>query len=185
MDWNDPMNALRAFLLTAMLMASLGACSSAGKCRRGEVGCACQTGNGCEPGARCVAERCTKSAAGAGGSAGAGGEGRDASAGGSDASVDCSSESFETACLSYCTVFCQHQDDYCEHSSCQPGFCAPENYAAVRPACEMPCGDDAACVRQICMDQVGTTCETFRILRADGGVVPNCFDKDPNCPLSH
>jgi hypothetical protein len=179
------MNTLRVVLLGAMLIASLGACSSAGKCRRGELGCACQTGNICEPDARCVAQRCENSAAAAGGSGGAGRGGTGGSTAGSDASDVCSSTSFDAACRSYCAAFCDSQGPLCEHSSCQPGFCEAESYASeVRPVCEETCGNDASCVTQMCLDQRNTTCETFRGFKPDGGVVPGCLNNDPKCELS-
>jgi hypothetical protein len=181
------MNTLRVVILTAILIASLGACSSAGKCRRGELGCACQTGT-CEPGASCVAERCTKSAAGVGGSGGdsdgGGGGGRDSSTAGGDASDLCSAVSFDAACRSYCVAFCESQSAFCERSVCPPQYCTSAGYTAeVRPACEQICGDNADCVQGMCIDQRRIVCNTFFSTKEDGGVDPGCFDNDPKCEL--
>jgi hypothetical protein len=183
------MNALRLILvvLGAMQLASLGACSSAGMCRRGELGCICQSGNICESGAQCVAERCTKSAAaaGSGGAGSGGGGGRDASKAGGNASDLCSSESFDAACHSYCIAFCDNQRLFCDHSACEPGDCDAANYTAhVRPVCQENCGDDAECAWQLCLGQRSTTCEKFRGFKADGEVVPGCIHNDPTCELS-
>jgi hypothetical protein len=185
------MNTLRVVILGAILIASLGACSSAGKCRRGELGCACQTDNTCESGALCVAERCSKPAAtigGSGGRSGSGGRGgsggTDSSTAGRDATVACSGASFDAACRSFCVAFCESQRDFCVDSPCTPGFCDSGNYAAVvRPVCQENCGNDTDCARKMCLDQRLTTCETFFSIQEDGGVDPGCFENDPTCEL--
>jgi hypothetical protein len=182
------MNTLRVVILGAALVISFGACSSAGKCKRGELGCACLTGNTCEPGAHCVAARCKKSAAatgGVGGRSGTGGGtgGRDANTGGTDAPPRCSAVSFDAACRSYCTAFCESQEAFCKRSACMPGYCESPSYTSeVLPACKKICGDDADCTRDMCLDLRRATCETFGF-EADGGVMPACFENDPKCEL--
>jgi hypothetical protein len=182
------MNTLRVVILGAILIASLVACSSAGKCRRGELGCACQTGDTCEPGANCVAERCMKGPmpeGGGGAHGGAGGSaGADSSTAGRDAPDMCSAESFDAACRSYCVAFCESQRAFCGRSDCPQQYCTSASYTSeVQPVCERFCGKDADCARKMCLDQQRTTCETFWF-EADGGMMSACIENDPKCELN-
>jgi hypothetical protein len=155
-------------LLFGMLVSTfaLPACTDAGKCTRGEVGCACTEGGTCKSGARCNAgtDMCISSS-----TAGSGG-------GGSD--VECSNDSFEEACEGFCQALCDNQEALCVGSECADDDCG-------QAECELACGDDVDCMAGACEAQLEMTCETFGTADSDSGVFKSfCFDSDPSCTVS-
>jgi hypothetical protein len=145
-----------------VLPFALPACTDAGKCTRGEVGCACTEEDECTSGT------CNDGMCVAGNAAGTGG--------GSD--VECSNDSFEEACEAFCQALCDNQEDLCEGSACADGDCG-------QPECELACGDDVACMAGACEAQLDMTCETFGAADSASGVFKSfCFETDPMCTVS-
>jgi hypothetical protein len=178
-----------------LVAAACAACSSAGKCRRGDRGCACKPGNVCLAGASCSAGQCKRStgAAGGGGAGrGAGGRGTAGSgAAGSDAGTtvtQCSTGSFEDACRSYCVALCESQASFCRASRCATGFCDMTATGAFHATCVAACGSDAnpaGCMHDVCVEQTRTRCENFSFGDADAGTLTSaCFEDDPLCVLT-
>jgi hypothetical protein len=192
------------------LVTMLSACSSAGKCKRGEIGCACTLEGTCGPTARCDTHgMCLERSAGGGtggdGSGGTGGKtdagsktdagktdagktdaGRKTDAGGGrpDAGViDCPSTSFDAACRAFCQAFCQNQQLLCVSSACTPGECEPGGM--LYKVCAMTCDADTSCVQSLCMGEGQRTCEEFGFLDTATNVYQaGCFEDDPQCVIN-
>jgi hypothetical protein len=161
------------FLLFGLLVSPLAllACTDAGKCTRGEVGCACKEDNGCKGTARCSNNMCVARAGSAGSGGGSG-------TGGNSSNVECSDESFETACEGFCQALCENQEALCVDSACEDDDCG-------QPACEAACGDDKSCMVRACEAQLEMTCETFGAKEQGTGVFKSfCFDTDPKCTVN-
>lgn len=151
----------------------LAGCTDAGKCTRGEIGCACTTSNRCDSGARCSAGMCVKSSgtSGSGGSTAGGG----GSSGTSSPPSECSDDSFAEACESFCQAMCSNQEALCLSSSCSASDCDED-------ACAEACDDDVQCIVRACKAQLAMTCETFGAKDAATGVFKSfCFETDPMC----
>jgi len=160
------------FGLLGLLVSPLAllACTDAGKCTRGQAGCACTESNSCKSGARCNSGMCVAlSSAGSGGRGGSGGSGNE---------IECSDDSFEEACDGFCRALCANQDALCVDSECASDDCG-------QPACEAACGDDVSCMVRACEAQLEMTCETFGAKEQGTGVFKSfCFDTDPSCTVN-
>jgi hypothetical protein len=156
-------------LLFGLMLLALPACTDAGKCTRGDLGCACKQTrtNQCNSGAACRDNLCVASgSAGSGGSAGGGSE------------IECSSESFEAACDGFCQALCENQEALCVGSECADDDCG-------RAECDVACSGDVDCMVRACEAQLAMTCETFGAVEPSSGVFESfCLDTDPACTVS-
>lgn len=202
---------LSCLLLPAL--AVLSACSSAGKCKRGEMGCACKLmSQACDTGAVCVEGLCRERAGGTGGSdgmgsSGTGGSKSDAGAKkdggpGSDAGrrndggvkpdagpptpIACPNDSLDSACKAFCQAFCQNQELLCVTSQCAKGECDPGG--ELYKVCNQTCGTDASpikCIQSLCVGEGQRTCEEFGYADSTSGVYQSgCFNDDPQCVIN-
>lgn len=154
--------------LCALPLWALG-CTKAGKCTRGEVGCATTLQGRCKSGAHAVDGMCLKG----GGSAGSGGSGGQAGSG--EPPTDCPDDSFENACEGFCAAMCSNQEALCLSSKCGANDCDMD-------ACQKACDDDTQCIVRACKAQLEMTCETFGSKDDATGVFGSfCFKNDPMC----
>lgn len=176
-------NTIAPLCLLACLSA-LG-CTEAGKCRRGEIGCAPLDGR-CTEG-RKVDGMCVAGSGNSGsGSSGTGGSGGSGSGGGQpDAGppIDCTDESLDAACEAFCEAFCRNEQDLCAESRCSSSDCDSDGQVFV--ACRDICSDDGnpeRCAQNLCAGQAEYTCEDFGAVDSDTGIYTSlCFENDPNC----
>jgi hypothetical protein len=160
--------ALVLFVLSPVLLL---ACTDAGKCTRGELGCACTLNNGCDSGARCNDGMCVE-----GSSSGSGGKG--AGSGGAGGNIECSDDSFADACEGFCQALCANQEAMCLNSKCASNDCG-------QAACQEACDADTDCMVRACEAQLEMTCETFGAKDNGSGVFKSfCFENDPTCAVS-
>jgi hypothetical protein len=165
--------ALCLALLAAIACGTLSACTSAGLCTRGELGCACTQNQRCDEG-RCDDGMCVESDGPP--DAGAPDSGRDAGP-----PVDCSGDTLDNACEDFCEAFCQNQERLCIGSTCLPGDCDPGG--DLLQVCYDECST-ASCAQRSCESQRDHTCDSFGYLDPGSGVfLAGCFDNDPVCVL--
>ena len=160
------LSTLATFALLLVTCWSALSCTDAGKCTRGEPGCACTTAGTCVGGATCNTERmCIE---------------RGAPAPEPDGgpppvtNVDCVDDTFEHACTALCEAICGTQERLCVGSSCGPDDCGTS-------ACTDACGTDPTCLRRACEALKDAECETFGEPNNKGVFVSFCFDSDPVC----
>lgn len=183
---------LLAALLAACLAACLaiGACSSAGRCRRGSEGCRATTSGECAQGLVKDAGNCVLGSAGSGGggSGGSGGTGGTGGTGGGDPDggppSECAGDDLATACALFCDAFCANQETFCVASRCAPGDCAEGG--SLMDTCLSQCASDGpACAERACETELARTCEDFAIrMNAADTSEPYqslCADSDPKC----
>jgi hypothetical protein len=161
---------LVSFGLCALPLFALG-CTKAGKCTRGEIGCATTLQGRCTSGAREVDGMCVEgddSRAGSGGG----------SAGTGEPPTDCPDDSFANACEGFCAAMCSNQEALCLNSKCGGSDCGME-------ACQNACDNDKQCIARACRAQLEMTCETFGSKDDATGVFASfCFKNDPMCVVS-
>lgn len=172
----------------------LSACTSAGKCKRGEAGCACTESSSCSGGARCVQGTCveksgTKPSADAGSDAGSNADaGADAavSDAGHDAGspIDCDATTFAEACRQYCRALCASEANLCVSSQCDPGFCDPGG-GQLSDTCDQVCGADLGCMHDLCTGELQRTCDEFGYPDDSSDLyMSGCFNEDPACVIN-
>jgi hypothetical protein len=179
-----------AWLCGLLPLLVLAACTSADKCARGEVGCACDANGECSSGAECRSGMCVKS--------GGGGTGRDASSSqpdgstthddggntGHDAgntSIDCMAKTFDAACREYCRALCASEANLCLDSQCETGFCGSDG-GMLRDTCNQVCSGDVSCMQDLCKGELERTCEQFGYVDDKTSAwVSGCFNEDPAC----
>jgi hypothetical protein len=159
-----------AHLLLIAAVAALGAagCTSAGKCRRGEEGCACTVDETCSGDASCVDGLCVVD--------------DDTTPPIRDSGTpppvgDCDGETLEQACRGFCEALCQAELEHCVDSECEPGDCEPGGL--VFDECADAC-DSPECAQDLCETQRDSTCEDFGF-RQRGTFETACFLADPRC----
>jgi hypothetical protein len=180
----------------ALGLLALAGCTSADKCARGEVGCACKSDQACDKGASCVDGTCTSKDGGAttpghdSGAADASSPRHDASTQGGDAgndmqdagNVDCKASTFAGACREYCRALCASEANLCLDSQCEEGFCGTDG-GQLRDTCDSVCGDaddPVSCMQDLCTGELDRTCEEFGY-EDNGEYVSGCFNEDPAC----
>ena len=164
----------------------LPACTDAGKCERGEIGCVPTIQNRCTHG-RLVDGMCVAgSQQNSDGGTPDGGGGRDAGEPDAGGPVECTGESLEAGCTAFCNAFCQNQILLCVESTCPVGACEPDGafYKGCADVCEAE-ADPASCALDACMAQVGRSCERFGFEDDESGVfMAGCLGDDPLCVLN-
>ncbi|MDD9936678.1 MAG: hypothetical protein OXT09_23905 [Myxococcales bacterium] len=177
-------------------LASLGflllaaACTDAGKCERGQPGCACTLDDVCDDGAVCVEGMCEEDPdSDPPDMDGGRPPEEDASMPEEDASmpdpVACTGETLEQACASFCEALCQNQERHCLDSQCEPNDCeaGDGSVTTVYDVCIDQCegsDDPAACARSRCRMQRDQSCPDFGFDSGDV-FVSGCFANDPVC----
>lgn len=158
-----------------MLGVALSACTDAGKCLRGEPGCACKNDGTCGEGAICGgAKICLER-----------GDGGVPDAG-PPPDVDCTGHTLEEVCSQFCEALCQNQARFCFASECSSDACAANG--EVSGPCAQECSTATtesarvACARNLCMNQLSEdmTCESFGF-EVDETFINLCLDADPVC----
>jgi hypothetical protein len=163
-----PHRLMPALLVLLAALDTVG-CTSAGKCRRGEEGCACTIEDTCNGGASCMDGMCVAD--------------EDSptpirdSGMPSPSAGDCTGETLEQACLGFCEALCQAEQEHCVESACEPGDCEPGG--VVFSACTDAC-DTAECAQDLCETQAESTCEDFGFMSGQEFETA-CFDSDPRC----
>jgi hypothetical protein len=158
----------------------LGACTSADKCERGQIGCVPTMQNRCTEGrlvdGMCVPNTSTNDA-------GTDAGGRDA---GGPPPIECSDDSLLEGCTAFCEAFCQNQILLCVESTCPVGACEPDGafYQGCADVCEAE-ADPAGCAQEACMGQIGRACERFGFEDdMTGFFTAGCLGDDPVCVLA-
>lgn len=185
------MKALGTLVMLALSILA-GACTDAGKCERGELGCACTLdGDECASGALCIDGMCQEDPD-------PDPDPPDMDAGTEDASTEdsgrpdpgaCSGQSLEEACTSFCEVLCRNEEEYCVDSSCGPDDCEPSTggVPSVYDVCIDQCADSpdpAACARSRCRMQRDQSCPDFGFNDSNDVFQSGCFDIDPVCVVA-
>lgn len=179
---------IAALVATFVACAWLGACTSAGRCRRGSEGCRATTSGQCDSGlVRDPNDSCVPGSSGSGGSGGSGGTGGTGGTGGSGGGPPpdaCAADDLESACAIFCDAFCANQESLCVASSCVAGYCSPGG--ELYDMCLAECGTEgASCAARLCERELGRTCEDFAWRNDPADTTePHkslCFDQDPVC----
>ena len=180
-----------------LLLSLLGAqaCTSAGKCTRGEEDCAVveSGGRACAAGlveedGFCVRRSGSSGSGGSGGSSAGSGGGTGGSGGSGEPDagppVECTGDNLADACAAFCEAFCQNEQALCVESRCSAGDCEPGGEVFI--ACNDICADDPdgpeQCAQGLCLGQAEYKCEDFGAVDSDTGIyVSLCFGNDPDC----
>jgi len=153
--------ALAAFVMTG--------CSDAGKCVRGEVGCACKTDGSCDTGGTCNTDRMCIARSGPPPE-------EDSGMPPPPPDVDCVDDDFDSACGAFCEAFCTMQERMCVASSCTVDECKASFCDAI---CD---GSDASCMASRCEIVKNADCPGFALPDPKTNVLVSfCLMNDPVC----
>lgn len=202
------------FACSLPIAALLSGCTSAGKCRRGEIGCACTLDETCNGGAECNSDKMcvegtggtdsgskkdagSKTDAGAKKDAGSKSDaGNKTDAGKTDAGkTDAGHRRTDAGPVdcpgdtfaAACTGFC---NAFCQNEEllCVGSMCAANQCdpgGMLYKVCAQTCGTDTKCVQNLCLNEGTRTCESFGFTDKSTNVYQaGCFDDDPNCVLN-
>jgi len=179
----------RTLVLVALVAACgwAGACTSAGKCKRGTENCRSTSSKICDSGLVLDADGfCVAPTGGTGGSGGSGGSGGTGGTGGSPPDAACAADDLPTACKLFCQAFCANQTLLCEASECAAGEC--DDGSSTIETCLDSCADEGApCAVNACESQLAMTCEAFALRETPADETSPwaslCIDDDPTCVL--
>jgi hypothetical protein len=148
----------------------LAGCTDAGKCVRGEIGCACSTEGTCKTGGTCNTDRmCIERE-------GPPPEEDSGTPPPPPPDVDCVDTDFASACTAFCDAFCTMQERMCAASTCTVSECEAT-------FCDAICaGGDADCMASRCEIVKNADCPGFALPDPDTDVLVSfCLMNDPIC----
>lgn len=160
-------------LAAALLAGGLAGCTDAGKCVRGETGCACKTNGSCNTGATCNTERMCIERSGPPPEEDSGTPPPPPP----PIDVECVDDDSASACEAFCKAFCGMQERMCAASRCEIDTC-------METLCDGVCpGSEPTCLKSRCEIVRGTTeCEDFGGPDPDTDVFTSfCLEQDPIC----
>ena len=179
------MNVRHAYVafcaLFALFFATLAGCTDAGKCERGDEGCACRVPvderDRCNSGLGCQDGFCAVDS---------GGDGDGPRDAGERPDVDCEGATIAESCAAFCELFCYNQIRFCGASECTPADC--EAGGGVLEIC----GEctTLSCATQLCSNQAAAdlSCDDFGVevvVEGERRYETMCIAQDPMCVQKH